>query len=72
MDDIKQMRRELGMTAVRFAQLIGCSHITVYNWERGRCRPSPLALERLTKIGKKLKSQKNKWTGAVRTEKIAP
>jgi DNA-binding transcriptional regulator YiaG len=59
MNDVKLMRQSLGLTAVRFAQLVGCSHISVYNWERGISRPSPMAREKLKKIARKLETKKS-------------
>ena len=50
-DDIKRLRTNLSWTQERLARELGVSFSTVNRWERGKSRPSPLALGTLTKLG---------------------
>lgn len=36
---ITRWRKRLGMTAQEFADFVGTSENTIYNYERGRCMP---------------------------------
>jgi len=47
---IKQLRKGLGLSQEGLARKLGMSYNSVYLWERGSHRPSPLALEKLKLI----------------------
>lgn len=38
-DDVKRIRKELGLSQSEFAMLIGVSTSTLQNWEQGRRQP---------------------------------
>jgi putative transcriptional regulator len=38
-DDVRQLRKDLGLSQSEFAMLIGVSVSTLQNWEQGRRRP---------------------------------
>ena len=46
-----KFRDSLGFSRVGFAAELGVSPITLYRWEAGRTRPSPLAVEKLGLMG---------------------
>lgn len=48
--EIKALRESLGLTQGQLAKQIGVEWHTVMRWERGRHKPSPLALERLYQL----------------------
>lgn len=48
--EIKQLRRELGLTQEQLAHKLGVTVKTVNRWEMGRAKPSPLALRQLTQL----------------------
>jgi putative transcriptional regulator len=48
--DIKSMRQKLGLTQEKFAQVLGVTFGTVNRWEKGKTKPSPLAVEKMKKI----------------------
>jgi DNA-binding transcriptional regulator YiaG len=48
--DIRRLRLKLGLTQEQLAVRVGVSFSTVNRWEKGRSRPSPLALKRLKAI----------------------
>jgi transcriptional regulator with XRE-family HTH domain len=48
---IRLFRESKGLTRAALAQEIGVTSITLYRWETGSTRPSPLAAERLTGMG---------------------
>ncbi len=56
-EEIKQIRNRLGVSQEAFAQMLGVSFGSVNRWERGACKPSPLALGRIEKIKNKLKEK---------------
>ena len=47
---VKKLRSQLGLTQEQFASLIGVTFSTVNRWERGRSKPSPLALRRINEL----------------------
>ena len=49
--DIRSLRSHLGWTQARLAREIGTDAVTVSRWERGKSRPRPSALKRLTELG---------------------
>ena len=40
---IKQLRKKLGESQVKFAERVGVRQATVAEWETGKKKPSPLA-----------------------------
>lgn len=46
-DEIKNIRKSLGITQERFARLLNVSFTTINRWEKGRSKPSPLAVEKM-------------------------
>lgn len=53
---VAAQRKRLALSAARYAQLVGVSALTVYNWENGKTRPRQeqlAALVALRGIGKK-------------------
>lgn len=51
-EQIKKIRLELKLSQEAFSKKLGVSFQSVNRWERGICRPSGLALEKLQKISK--------------------
>ncbi|MBA7659654.1 hypothetical protein ES703_67639 [subsurface metagenome] len=52
--DVRQLRAKLGISRDSLARKIGVSYKTVYLWERGKTKPSALALEKLKELEKQL------------------
>lgn len=48
---IRQFRESKGLTRDDLAEMIGVTSITLYRWETGSTRPSPLAAEKLSNLG---------------------
>ncbi|MBA7629266.1 hypothetical protein ES703_36764 [subsurface metagenome] len=48
--DVRELRRKLGISRDALARELGMSYHTVSLWERGKTKPSPLALEKLEKL----------------------
>jgi len=48
--DVKELRKQLGLTAEELAQKLGVSVGTVSRWETGRNKPSKLARHRLKEV----------------------
>ncbi len=49
-EEVKEMRKDFGLSQERFAHLIGVSLQTVNRWEKGWSKPSILAEERIDSI----------------------
>ena len=49
-DEIKRLRKQLGLSQEKLAQLLGVSFGTINRWERGACKPSRLAMDRIEAI----------------------
>ena len=52
---IRKLRTALGLTQEQFAAKIGVTYSTINRWENNKAKPSPLALQRIEKLQKKLK-----------------
>ena len=50
--NIKELRLKLGLTIDQFAVKLGVAPYTVRRWESDKSQPSPLALEKLSKLNK--------------------
>ncbi len=55
-EEIKNIRRMLGMSQERLARELGVSFCTVNRWERAKTAPSPMAIEKLSELKEKLSS----------------
>jgi len=47
----KQIRESLGLSVAEFASKLGVHIMTVYGWESGKRKPSPLAQEKIGRAG---------------------
>ena len=50
---VRRLRGALGLTQENLARELGVTLSTVYRWEKGRSRPSGLALKALERLGHK-------------------
>jgi len=41
-NEIRDLREKVGLTQRQFARLLGVTHQTVINWEKGRTEPPPM------------------------------
>jgi len=53
--EIKEIRTRLGISQEDFARLLGISLQSIGRWERGKAKPSRLAVKRLKEIATKEK-----------------
>jgi transcriptional regulator with XRE-family HTH domain len=51
---IRSLRLETGLTQEKFASVLGVTFPTVNRWENNRAKPSPLALEKIEKMLRRL------------------
>lgn len=49
-DGLKKHRQRLGLTAVDVAKILGCSTLSVYNWESGKTRPRAKQLQAIAQL----------------------
>ncbi len=52
-DTIKQIRETLGLTQEDFAREIGATGITVSRWERGKAKPSRMAVRNIEALARR-------------------
>jgi len=55
---IKSLRAAMGLTQEQFAVKVGVTYSTVNRWENDKAKPSPLALQKIKQLQKKLKQNK--------------
>jgi len=48
--DIKKLRKRLGLTQIEFAKEVGVSFATANRWEQGHFKPLPICEERLKEL----------------------
>jgi len=51
-NDVKELRKRLGMTQKQFAEAVGVHVVTIIRWEKGSFNPSGLALEKIKQLAK--------------------
>ena len=52
---IRELRTVLSLTQEQFAAKVGVTFTTVNRWENNKAKPSPLALQKMEELQKKLK-----------------
>jgi putative transcriptional regulator len=57
-EEIYQLRTDLGLSQVEFAQLFGAHFMTVSKWERGLASPSPYQVALMEQFRKTTDSRK--------------
>jgi len=62
MNEIKALRKRLGLSQEALAHLIGVSFQTVNRWERGHSKPSSLSMQRLKTLEQEHKLEKTHET----------
>lgn len=53
--DVRALRQKLGISRDALAREVGVSYKSVYLWEKGKTKPSPLAMEKLKELEKRSK-----------------
>ena len=51
-EDVANLRRKLNVSPATFAMLLNVSTVTAVSWEKGRCKPSGVALRLLQLVQK--------------------
>jgi transcriptional regulator with XRE-family HTH domain len=51
---VRSLRLETGLTQEKFAAQLGVTFPTINRWENNRAKPSPLALEKIEKMVRRL------------------
>ncbi len=51
---VRSLRRETGLTQEKFAAQLGVTFPTINRWENNRAKPSPLAVEKIEKMVRRL------------------
>ena len=54
---VRSLRLEAGLTQEQFASELGVTFPTINRWENNRAKPSPLALEKIEKMLRRLGSR---------------
>ena len=47
---LRSHRGKLGLSAAKYADLVGVSGLTIYNWEKGKTRPRASQMEKLAAV----------------------
>ncbi len=58
LNDLKEIRKNLGVTQMGLAKKVGVSLLTIQLWERGITLPNPQNQEKLEEVLKELESEK--------------
>ena len=58
MDDVRRLRRALGLTQEEMARKIGVTHATVNRWENGVHSPRGMALKALERMQRRVQKAK--------------
>ena len=55
---VRELRERLGMTQLDFAKTVGVGLTTVARWEQGKAKPTPLAIEKLESLARRVGKEK--------------
>lgn len=58
LNNLKEIRKNLGVTQMGLAKKVGVSLLTIQLWERGITLPNPQNQEKLEEVLKELESEK--------------
>ena len=62
---VKEVRRQLALSQEDLARELGVSYATVNRWENGRARPSPLAMQKIEELLRKMGDQGSDLLGEI-------
>jgi putative transcriptional regulator len=51
---VRELRKRTGLTQEKFAAKLGVTFPTINRWENGRTRPSPLAMQKIEELLRKM------------------
>jgi transcriptional regulator with XRE-family HTH domain len=51
---VRELRKRTGLTQEQFAAKIGVTFPTINRWENGRAKPSPLAMQKIEELLRKM------------------
>ena len=57
-DEIRKLRSRFGMSREKFSKFLNMGFATIWQWETGRTKPSPLALEKLAGLITQIQSKR--------------
>ena len=66
----RALRKALGLTLHEVAELVGCSHVAVLNWEKGQRTPQGENLSRYRELLDALRKRKKKRAKRERRESV--
>lgn len=52
-EEIEDIRKNMGVTQEKFAQLLGATTVTVNRWENGKTKPSRLYIKEIKELKSK-------------------
>jgi DNA-binding transcriptional regulator YiaG len=58
--DVKEIRTVAGLSREGLARRLGVSHLSVFNWETGKTKPSQLAQEKILRFKRIIERQKKR------------
>jgi transcriptional regulator with XRE-family HTH domain len=56
---VRELRKRTGLTQEKFAAKLGVTFPTINRWENGRAKPSPLAMQKIEELLKKMGASGN-------------
>ena len=65
---VRELRQRTGLTQEKFAARLGVTFPTINRWEKGRSKPSPLALKRIEELLRDLGQKGRDLLGAFFSE----
>lgn len=51
---VRELRQRTGLTQEKFAAKLGVTYPTINRWENGRAKPSPLAIQKIKELLRKM------------------
>jgi putative transcriptional regulator len=56
---VRELRKRTGLTQEKFAAKLGVTFPTINRWENGRAKPSPLAMQKIEELLRKMGASGN-------------
>ena len=56
---IKELRKNMGLSALQLSRILGVSHTSIANWENGLSEPINIMKEKIMRLKRKIEKQQD-------------
>lgn len=56
---IKELRKKMGLSLLQFSKVLGVSHTSIMNWEKGTSEPIAIIREKIMKLKRRVEKHQD-------------